>query len=416
MTDTPQKNDKFNQAHFELFREKFLSIQNKYEIKIDELSILKEMIESMKSIDLTDPDLVWRRQLDYLIKYKNLSGAVFYLFKDFQNKKDKYISASLDRDNHYSFLKNSNLLKKIITEQKNILIEDIDALEEGVKTEGSLYALPLVSGEQFHGALILFNDRKSGFKKEDRFFYSIVRDHLMNTITFRRFYSDKINEEKHIFHLSRFFSKNVVKTILKSGSPKLGGKTKRACVIFADLEGFTALSEKIPAEEVFQILNSFFSWMIPIVFKHNGTLDKLMGDCVMAVFGAPIDDEKCSFQAVTAALEMFEAFHLFKRDLGQEYSRMKMSIGINTGDLIAGFLGSENHMNYTVIGDTVNSAQRLQVLAKGNQIYLSKKVFDDIKTDMEQFNNIQSVNPLGKLKLKGKKQDLNVYSIIPEIC
>ncbi len=416
MTDTSHKNDKFNQVHFELFREKFLSIQSKYEIKINELSILKEMIESMKSIDLTDPDLVWRHQLDCLIKYKNLSGAVFYLFKDFQNKKEKYIAATLDSDKNYSFLKSSNLLKKIITEQKDILIEDIDALKECTKTKGSLYALPLVSGEQVHGALILFNDRKKGFKKEDLFFYSIVRDHLMNTITFRRFYSDKINEEKHIFYLSRFFSKNVVKTILKSGSPKLGGKTKRACVIFADLVGFTTLSEKIPAEEVFKVLNSFFSCMIPIVFKHRGTLDKLMGDCVMAIFGAPIDDERCSFQAVTAALEMFEAFHLFKRDLGQEYCHLKMSIGINTGDLIAGFLGSENHMNYTVIGDTVNSAQRLQSLANGNQIYLSRSVFEDIKTDMNQFQNIQRVTPLGELKLKGKKQDLNVYSIIPKIC
>jgi len=416
MTDNPHKNDKFHQANFELFREKFLSIQKKYEVKIDELSILKEMIESMKSIDLTDPDLVWRRQLDTLIKYKNLSGAVFYLFKDFQNKEEKYICASLDTESNYSFLKNSNLLKKIVTEQNNILIEDLDDLDDCMKIEGSLYALPLVSGEQFHGALILFNDRKQGFKKEDRFFYSIVRDHLMNTITFRRFYSDKINEEKHIFHLSRFFSKNVVKTILKSGSPKLGGKIKRACVVFADLEGFTSLSEKIPPKEVFEVLNSFFSAMIPIVFKHSGTLDKLMGDCVMAIFGAPINDERCSLQAVTAALEMFEAFHLFKGTLGKEYRNLKMSVGINTGDLIAGFLGSENHMNYTVIGDTVNSAQRLQALANGNQIYLSKRVFNDIKTDMELFKNIQSINPLGKLKLKGKKQDLDVYSIIPEIC
>ena len=296
------------------------------------------------------------------------------------------------------------------------MIENLDDWDDCFKLEGSLYALPVVSGEEFHGALILFNDKRRGFKKEDRFFYSIVRDHLMNTITFRRFYSDKINEEKHIFQLSRFFSKNVVKTILNSGNPKLGGEKKRACVVFADLEGFTSLSEKTPAEEVAEVLNYFYSSMIPIVFKNRGTLDKLMGDCVMAVFGAPIDDEKCSSQAVTAVLQMFEAFHLFKRDLGGRYLNLKMSVGINTGDLIAGFLGSENHMNYTVIGDAVNSAQRLQSLANGNQIYMSGRVFNDIETDIDHFENIQSINPLGKLKLKGKKQVLNVYRIIPEIC
>jgi adenylate cyclase len=416
MIDNDPKVNPLNQAPFELFREKFLSLQKKYEEKIDELSILKEMAESMKSIDLTDPDLVWRHQLDCLIKYKNLSGAIFYLLKDFQNREGKYISSSLDTKIDYSFLKDSSLLKKMIHEKKNILIEDLEAWEDCFELEGSLYALPLVSGEEFHGALILFSNMHHGFKNEDRFFYAIVRDHLLNTITFRRFYSDKINEEKHIFQFSRFFSKSVVKTILKSGKPKLGGEKKRASVIFADLEGFTSLSENTTPEEVVEILNGFFSSMIPIVFKNSGTLDKLMGDCVMAVFGAPIDDERCSFQAVTTALEMFEAFHLFKQNLGERYCDLRMSVGINTGDLIAGFLGSENHLNYTVIGDTVNAAQRIQSLADGNQIYLSKTVYNDIKTDMGQIQNIQQIDSLGRLKLKGKKKFLDVYRIIPEIC
>ncbi len=416
MTDNLLRNNKLNQPNFDLFKEKFLYLQKKYEEKIDELSILKEMIESMKSIDLTDPDLGWRRQLDCLIKYKNLSGAGFYLFKDFQNKKEKYISASFDTGITYSFLKNSRLLKKILNEKKNILIEDLEDWEDCFQLTGSLYALPIVSGGEFHGALILFQDEKNGFKNEDRFFYSIVRDHLMNTITFRRFYSEKINEEKNIFQFSRFFSKDVVKTILKSGNPTLGGEKKRACVIFADLTGFTSLSEKTTPEEVVEILNYFFSSMIPIVFKNKGTLDKLMGDCIMAVFGAPIDDRRCSFQAVTTVLQMFEAFHLFKQNLGERYHHLKMSVGINSGDLIAGFLGSENHMNYTVIGDTVNSTQRLQSLAKGNQIYLSKTVYNDIETDIAQFKNIRNIKSLGRLKLKGKKKFLDVYRIIPKIC
>ena len=416
MADNIDKENPPNQTHLELFRENYLSLQKKYEEKIDELSILKEMVASMKSIDLTDPDLVWRRQLDCLIKYKNLSGAVFYLFKDFQNKQGKYISSSFDTGISYSFLKDSKLLKKIINEKKNILIDNLEDWEECIQLAGSLYAMPVVSGDEFHGALILFNDKKQGFKNEDRFFYAIVRDHLLNTITFRRFYSDKIKEEKHIFQFSRFFSKEVVKTILKSGSPKLGGEKKRACVIFADLEGFTSLSEKTTPEEVVEILNYFFSSMIPIVFKNKGTLDKLMGDCIMAVFGAPIDDRRCSFQAVATALQMFEAFHVFKRDIGERYHHLKMSVGINFGELIAGFLGSENHMNYTVIGDTVNSAQRLQSLATGNQIYLSKAVYNEIETDMDQFENIQSFQSLGRLRLKGKKKVLDVYRIIPEIC
>ena len=83
----------------------------------------------------------------------------------------------------------------------------------------------------------------------------------------------------------------MVDKILQSGRPRLGGERKNACILFADLQGFTTLSEIIPPEEVVVILNDFFSHMIPVVFKHSGTLDKLMGDCVMAVFGAPMDDE-----------------------------------------------------------------------------------------------------------------------------
>lgn len=399
---------------FNLFKKKFLSIQKKYEDKIDELSILKEMAESMKSIDLTDQDMIWRHQLDCLIKYKNLSGAVFYLFQDYQHQKGKYISSSFDANTDYSFLKETPVLKSIISEKKTVLMEDLSCREDFNRLEGSLYALPMISGGDIHGALILFSNKRQGFKKEDIFFYSIVRDHLLNTIAFRRFYFGKINEEKHILQLSRFFSKNVVEKILESGKPKLGGERKRASVVFADLGGFTSFSEKITPEDVVDVLNDFFSSMIPIVFKNSGTLDKLMGDCVMAVFGAPIDDEKCSFNAVKTVLEMFTAFNRFKQIHGKTYRGLEMTVGINTGDLVAGFLGAENHLNYTVIGDTVNSAQRLQSLAEGNRIYLSENVFNDIKDDIDEFENIKGIEPLGKLKLKGKKQVLNTYKITPE--
>ena len=405
-----------DEAHFQLIRDKFLSIQKKYETKINELSILKEMAESMKSIDLTDQDEIWRNQLDCLIKYKNLSGALFYLFQDFRHNELKYISSSFNDNEDYSFLKTTRLVKDIIRNKENILVEDIEKWDPSIDRKGSLYALPVVSRDELHGALILFNDKNNGFKHEDMFFYSIVRDHLINTVVFRRFYFDKITEERHILQLSRFFSKNVVKKILKSGSPQLGGEKKRACVVFADLKGFTSLSEKIPPEKVVDVLNQFFSSMIPIVFQYNGTLDKLMGDCVMAIFGAPIEDDKCSYQGLNAALKMFEAFHDFKQKLGGQYQNLEMTVGINTGDLVAGFLGSENHMNFTVIGDTVNSAQRLQSLAKGNQIYFSNSVYNDIQTHLNQLENIKSIKQLGELKLKGKNIGIDVYRIVPKIC
>ncbi|MFO7885063.1 MAG: adenylate/guanylate cyclase domain-containing protein [Desulfobacteraceae bacterium] len=401
-------------AQFQFIKKKFLSVQQKYEYKINELSVIKEMVAAMKSIDLTDHDRIWRSQLDCLVKYKNLSGAVLYLFKDILHHQGKIIGSSFDNQMDYSFLRHSRLLKNLTTDKEEIFVEDLSSSGEFNDLEGSLYAMPMISRGDVHGALILFKNKKQGFQVSDSYFYTIVRDHLMNTVSFQRFYFDKISEEKHIMYLSRFFSKNVVDKILKSGRPRLGGERKKACVLFADIKGFTSLSETISPEEVVVILNNFFSHMIPVVFKHSGTLDKLMGDCVMAIFGAPLHDEKCSLHAVSAALEMFAAFNRFKQKKKGICEKLKMTVGINTGNLIAGFLGEENHLNYTVIGDTVNSAQRLQSMARGNEIYLSAKVFDEIKADIETLGNIARIDHLGALKIKGKKQILDVCRIIPE--
>jgi len=403
-------------AQVEFIKNKFLSVQQKYEHKINELSIIREMVAAMKSIDLTDHDRIWRSQLDCLVKYKNLSGAVLYLFKDILHHQGKLIGSRFDNQTDYSFLRQSRLLNHLTTNKEDIIVEDLHNSDEFNHMEGSLYAMPMISRGDVHGALVLFKNKTQGFQAADSYFYAIVRDHLMNTVSFQRFYFDKISEEKHIMYLSRFFSKNVVDKILKSGRPRLGGERKKACILFADLQGFTSLSETIPPEEVVVILNDFFSHMIPVVFKHSGTLDKLMGDCVMAIFGAPLHDEKCSLHAVSAALDMFLAFNRFKQKKKGKCEKLKMTMGINTGELIAGFLGEENHLNYTVIGDTVNSAQRLQSMARGNELYVSATVFDEIKTDIETLDNIARIDQLGELKIKGKKQILDVCRIIPETC
>ena len=406
---------KQEQSQIDAFSQKFLLIQKKYEKKIDELSILKEMVDSMKSIDLTDQDLIWRRHLEYIRKYKNLSGSILYILGDFQYEKDEFISSCFDGQMDYSFLKQSKLMKRIVREKQPVLIDDLSRDKNLSPLEGSLYALPLALKDEFHGVLILLSDKVNGFKADEMFFYSIVKDYLMNTMVFRRFYFGKINEERQIVQLSRFFSKNVVQKILKSGSLRLGGERKRACVLFVDLKDFTTLSEKITSEEVVAILNEFFTHMIPIVFRNYGTMDKIIGDCIMAVFGAPIDDEKCSFRAVKTALEMFSTLHHFKNERRGYYSKLNMTIGINTGDLVAGFLGSETHLSYTVIGDTVNTAQRLQSLAGVNQIFLSSDAFNEISDEIDTLQNIHEITQLGSIKLKGKTLGLNVHRIVPQL-
>ena len=404
-------------SQFEQVKRNYLNILAKYEHRIDELSILKELVESVKSLTLADQDLVWSKQLDSLIRYKNLSGAVLCHIENRQEQKEKFYAVSFDRTTDYAgALRGTQVLKTIISEKEVHLVADLGKHDELNMMEGAMFALPLVSGDDSIGALILFRSTIDGFSKDDINFFSIVLDHLMNTIAFQRFYFEKIEEERHITQLSRFFSKEVVKKILENSSPKLGGERKEACVLFADLQGFTALSEKFAPEQVVEVLNDFFRFMIPIVFKHQGTLDKLIGDCIMAVFGAPIDDKNACHNAVKTALEMFVVFNRFKESKGGAYRHLKMTVGINFGELIAGFLGEQNHLDYTVIGDTVNSAQRLQSMAGGNEIFVSESVLAQMHQEIKTMENVKVVRDLGIRALKGKSHQLKVYGIIPEVC
>lgn len=402
---------------FELVKNNYLNLLAKYELRINELSTLKELIESVTSLTLADQELIWHKQLESLIRYKSLSGAVLYYIGTRQEQKEKFYALSFDHATDYAgILRRAQVLETIVNEKEPILVTDLSKHGKMNMVDGSMLALPLISGDESIGALILFRNHIDGFPKTDLSFFSLVRDHLINTIAFQRFYFEKIEEERHISQLSRFFSKGVVKKILESSTPRLGGERKKACVLFADLQGFTALSEQLAPEEVVKVLNNFFHYMIPIVFQNHGTLDKLIGDCIMAVFGAPIDDKKACYHALKTALEMFVVFNRFKDKKGGVYQDLKMTVGINSGELIAGFIGEQNHLDYTVIGDTVNSAQRLQSMAGGNEIFISENVLERTRKDLNNMENIESVYDLGTLTLKGKSHQLKVYKIIPKIC
>jgi len=417
MSRNTDKENGPDSKQFELVKNNYLDLLAKYEHRINELSILKELIESVNSLSLADQELIWGKQLESLIRYKSLSGAVLYRIETRQEQKEKLYALSFDHTTDYAgILRGAPVLEIIVNEKEPLLITDLGKHGELNMIEGSMLALPLVSGDKSIGALILFRNHIDGFPKNDIRFFSIVRDHLINTIAFQRFYFEKIEEERHISQLSRFFSKDVVKKILESSTPKLGGERKEACVLFADLQGFTAFSEKLAPEQVVDVLNDFFRFMIPIVFQNQGTLDKLIGDCIMAVFGAPIDDKNACYHAVKTALEMFAVFNRFKDKKGGVYQHLKMTVGINSGELIVGFLGEQNHLEYTVIGDTVNAAQRLQSMAGGNEIFISERVLDMTHKNLNTMKNVKSVHDLGTMTLKGKSRQLKVYRIIPEIC
>ncbi len=216
-------------------------------------------------------------------------------------------------------------------------------------------------------------------------------------------------EKKRITDLfGRYMSKELVEKVVSEGAKniKLGGIKKDVTVMFIDIRGFTSISEQLEPEFVMDILNEYLSMSTEKIFKYKGILDKYIGDGLMALFNVPYDIENPELMCVKAAFEIKENAELLHDKLYKKYNKsIRFGIGIHCGEAIIGNVGSENRMDYTAIGDTVNTSARLESNAKGGQILISEKIYDRIKDNVK-------VEIVGELKLKGKAESILTYEII----
>ncbi len=218
----------------------------------------------------------------------------------------------------------------------------------------------------------------------------------------------RLYEEKHLLRdtLSRYVSPQMCEEILKDPSLlQLGGQRRKVTILFADIKGFTALSEKMEPEQVVEVLNTFFTEMVELVFQHQGTLDKFLGDAVMADFGAPVEIPRAPARAVACALAMHRRLQEMR---AQGLTPIQgLRIGINTGEAIVGNIGSDKRMDFTVIGDVVNVAARLQELTKELEadILVSEATFQEVAG---QFR-FQALPPV---VLRGRREPSAVYRLM----
>lgn len=205
---------------------------------------------------------------------------------------------------------------------------------------------------------------------------------------------------------SKYVTKSVVDRILEhQDGLKLGGEKKTITIFFSDIRGFTPMSEVLSAEEVVHILNEYFTAMTAIIFKYEGTLDKFMGDAIMAVFGAPIEMADHAERAVLAAIEMSEKMKQLQAKWKTEGKKeVNIGIGINTGEAVVGNIGSNERMEYTAIGDNVNLTQRLESVAEKGQILISSATYEKVKHKV-------IANMLDPIKVKGKTEKVIAYSV-----
>jgi adenylate cyclase len=189
---------------------------------------------------------------------------------------------------------------------------------------------------------------------------------------------------------------------------RLGGDAKQLTAMFTDIRGFTALSEGLTPAALVELLNEYFSEMTEVIFKHQGTLDKYIGDAIMAFWGAPLDIPDHAARACRAALEMAGALaRLQERWLQQGRPRIDIGIGINTGPMLVGNMGSERRFNYTIMGDSVNLASRLEGVTKtfGTRVIISESTRAEVLSSA-------TVRELDMIRVKGKTKPVTIYELL----
>ena len=239
-----------------------------------------------------------------------------------------------------------------------------------------------------------------------RFILWIIIIFILNIVV--TYLVEIIKRKKIVNIFKKYVAKEVVDKALKDVNydVNLGGMKKHISCLFVDIRGFTTMSEVLTPEEVVDILNQYLDLTTKSIFAYGGTVDKFIGDCTMAVFNSPFDLEDYEFKAIESALMMRDKANELEEALEKKYGRsVSFGIGVNSGYAVVGNIGSKDRMDYTAIGDTVNTAERLESKAKKGQIIISEDIYNNLKDRI-------IVEDMGIYELKGKANGVHAYNVI----
>jgi adenylate cyclase len=306
------------------------------------------------------------------------------------------------------------ITQKVMREKVALLSQDakMDAQflgAESIVSQGvrSTICAPLITESNVHG--VLYADRLdpfATFTPDHLELISAVAAQTAVTVETIKAHTRLAREEVARANYSRFMPEYVVKQLLESpNSFRLGGVNQTVTVLFADIRGFTALSERENPEKVVGLLNRYFSAMTDIIFDHGGTLDKYIGDGLMAIFGAPTATPEDALNAVKAAVTMQKRITTLNEELRVDgMEQIAVGIGLHTGEATIGYIGSDKRSEYTAIGDTVNLASRLESNAAGGQILISEAT-------STASGNLIPVNTREPLTVKNRVQPVDVFEV-----
>lgn len=308
------------------------------------------------------------------------------------------------------------ILQRIMHERAPILVTDLSADErfitsESIKVSGMQSAMcaPLISPNS--GAIlgVLYVDnlsKSSAFSQEELNVFAVVATQaaaaIENVMAHKRIADQEVQRQA----LARFLAPEVVEMIASNPSGiRLGGVNQKVTVLFCDIRGFTSMSEAMQPEKVVEILNEYFSRVTDVIFDHGGTLDKYIGDAAMAIFGAPFSKGNDAANAVNAAVTIQSMICELNRDAAERgHPELKIGVGINTGVVTAGNIGSAKRLDYTVIGDAVNLSSRLCGKAEAGQIIVSEATASELGDSF-------TLADLPPVMVKGKSQPIKIASV-----
>lgn len=309
----------------------------------------------------------------------------------------------------------STILSRVVRDKAAILSSDAAGEFGAVNTGKSMVlnriasaiVVPLLHEGDIYGAIWLDSEAVAQFRQKDLELVTAVGGQaamfIANSMLEKKIEKEAVTRER----LMRLLSPNVAEQVIKGKlDVKQGGTHVNECTVFnSDIRGFTRMSEGISPDLMIEMLNEYFEVMVEILFRHDGTLDKFMGDGIMALFGAPASKSDDAARSIRCALDMMESLARFNRDRASRgIFPFEIGIGIHSGPLVAGYVGSTKSMSYTVIGDTANTSARLCAAATAGQILVSEQV-------VNQVAGMFRLEELPATLLKNKEKPMRIFNV-----
>ena len=386
--------------------------------KANILSALYEMSKTLGSV--FDLNAIFEKATDIIFR-STPADRVVALLADHDDDEDGNLTpiAMRARDNrleaHARKLSiGRTITRKVMRDRVALLSQDAASDEQfagvdSIVSQGvrSTICAPLMTESRVHGALYADRlDPFAAFKPDDLELISAVAAQTAIAVENARAHERLAREEVARANYSRFLPEYVVKQMLENPeSFKLGGTSQTITILFADIRGFTRIAEHVNPEKIVNLLNRYFSAMTEIIFAHGGTLDKYLGDGLMALFGAPTATPDDASNALNAAVAMQRRLLGINRELRDEgLAEIGVGMGLHTGEAIVGYIGSDRRSEYTAIGDTVNTSSRLESNARGGEILISDAT-------ARAAHSRYKLKPREPIMVKNRQQPVNLWEV-----